>query len=448
MIDAFKKPYSLCNCCSVLATGSQASESFLSAHSLYTQQQQRGGFTENDLDFARQPDPANIPGLLGVITTSLQVIELLLNSQEFTEESIKLVLLDHLLNPTLASEEKVQFYFQPGVWKEHGIYISNLYNKIFLCFAIASRKFCYTFNSHDLSSQKSFSEQAYKCQRLLGNYYDNMFLRDQSQDSKTQLRHLRRFFAAGLVQSFGHLLMCRQSQEIEKFADLMIHFQSIVESNKSHLSFTKYDKVSFLNLYFALQYHSDSKPLLSKELAKQFCADVTSCEDLDIPEPLLFRLILNWPFDSNASSKSTKEISQTIQRLRSFESSSFPKVWPLSNSRQQLAPLFFVRVRKEKANNDDDGGNVDIISAKKAKNFRKKFNGGFDPDKREVRFEIGKNEFLCIRPQLPKSKFRHSSEVSFSIGFTLAGPVACDVTANTHNHELARVEQGVKTVES
>jgi hypothetical protein len=244
--------------------------------------------------------------------------------------------------------------------------------------------------------------------------------------------------------------MCRQSQEIEKFADLMLQFQSIVESNKSHLSFTKYDKVSFLNLYFALQYHSDSKPLLSKELAKQFCADVTSCEDLTIPEPLLFRLILNWPFDSDASSKPTKEVSQTIQRLRTFESSSFPKVWPLSNSRQQLAPLFFVRERKEKANNDDDGGNVDIISAKKAKNFfwRKKFNGVFDPDKKEVRFEIGKNEFIWIRPQLPKSKFRQSSEVSFSIGFTLAGPVACDVTANTHNLELARVEQGVKTVES
>jgi hypothetical protein len=194
---------------------------------------------------------------------------------------------------------------------------------------------------------------------------------------------------------------------------------------------------------------------LSKELAKQFCADVTSCEDLNIPEPLLFHLILNWPFDSNTSSKSTKEISQTIQKLRTFERTSFPKVWALSNSRQQLAPLFFVRERKEKAGDDDDGGNVDIISAKKAKNFRKKFNGTFDPDKREVQFKIGKNDVLCIRPQLPKSKFRQSSEVgirnsqvSFSIGFTLAGPVACDVTANTHNHELARVEQGVKTVES
>ena len=435
IIKTFKQQYTLLNCKLVMSAGSQASEFFLNAQNLYTQQeQQQGRFTEIELDFARQPDPANIPGLLGVITTSLMVIELLLGSCEFREETKKLIFLDHVLNPSPESEEKVQLYFLPKMWVSHGSYISNLYIRTSQCFAIAARKFCYTFNSNDM---KSFSEQATKCQKLLGNVYLKEQI-EQNQDCKTQLRFLRRFFAAGLVQSFGHLLVC-PSRQIDNFSNLMIQFQSIVDAN-ANLSFTPDDKVSYLNLYFALQYHSDCKTSLSRELATKFSADVCKCKDLSIPEPLLFCLILNWPFQSNANSETAKQISETIDKLRRFER----KINPNFNSRQQqLAPLFLVGKRENE--NDLSVDDCDIVSPKKIL-LRKRFEGFYDNEKREVQLKIGKNEILSIRPD-SKSKLRHSSQVSFSVGFTLAGPVACDVIDITHNLELARAEGSVKIVE-
>ena len=205
----------------------------------------------------------------------------------------------------------------------------------------------------------------------------------------------------------------------------MLKFQTIIDQNKNSLSFNSDDKIFYLNLYFAGICHSETRSVLSKDMAKQFCKDLTNQKELSIPKPWLFQVILSWPQnDEEANPDGMKTIETSLEKLKTFETSFHAKVWLPFNFVSQHRPMPLFHVKKTA-----DSSEQAFISSKVRGYFysRKHFNGIFfkDENRGHIRFKLGKSytDEFSLRTQSQNLRFRQNTEVTFTIGFTLAGLV-------------------------
>jgi len=133
----------------------------------------------------------------------------------------------------------------------------------------------------------------------------------------------------------------------------------------------------------------------------------------------------------------------SLEKLKTFEASFQSKVWLPFNfvTQRRLMPLFHVKKNAESLLSDQS-----FISSKLRGSFfsRKQFSGFFfkDENRGQISFKLGNGKSakeFYLRTQFPNLRIRQNSEVTFTVGFTLAGLVIdhfnrpfflCDFTLN------------------
>ncbi len=289
-------------------------------------------------------------------------------------------------------------------------------------------------------------------------------LRKKHLTDEHRLRLRRRFLAAGVANTFGWLSRHGLGNPSNRLMDLQGTLLAMFNIGKeSKIPLLSRDKISYMNVKFAFDFHGLQSCRLDQDLVKSFCRELVT-ENVDFAEPYFFFLLLFWPGlaatgESTTSPDTFDLLEECLGRLKDFERR-HSEAQLRSGFNFQQQPRFLLYLRQA----DSDGGRAKVASAKKLKRFvqgsrdRDMFrcggtlddsknvvmsfqvdDGGGSPSQDE---EEGSFRHLTVRNTNLFHRMKpHVKRVTFNLAFTFAGPVACFVIASDADLERERMAQ-------
>ncbi len=149
-------------------------------------------------------------------------------------------------------------------------------------------------------------------------------LRKKHLTDEHRLRLRRRFLAAGVANTFGWLSRHGLGNPSNRLMDLQGTLLAMFNIGKeSKIPLLSRDKISYMNVKFAFDFHGLQSCRLDQDLVKSFCRELVT-ENVDFAEPYFFFLLLFWPGlaspgESTTSPDTFDLLEECIGRLKDFE---------------------------------------------------------------------------------------------------------------------------------
>ncbi len=385
--------------------------------------------------------PRNNYGLFGVIDSNLMVIKHLLETEELKEtegrNSFMRVLVGEV-TPFVWAENYTEVLRS---WKDHLNFVSGLYENTKECLYLLTRKMTYvdtlSYDRDQIELLENLEHYIDEVNSIFGS--KNPVWRQQLErkniDPEQKMNILRLFLAVGVANTFGWLSRLRIRNVDTKISDLQkIATTMATVSAEAKLPMSTRDKISYMNIKFAFDFHQMSRNCtLSEERVKDFCKRLVS-DEAKFAEPYFFYLLLFWPDLNKSTPSDTFELLRgCISELKRFEKLQ-------SESEQPPPPRFLFYLSQHW-----EDGRPKLSSAKNGKNFNNAFRypGRLDENKNVVMSWGGGDQVaeLTVRNINLAYKLKpYVRSVTFSLVFTFAGPVACFLTDDAQDVEMKRME--------
>ena len=198
-------------------------------------------------------------------------------------------------------------------------------------------------------------------------------------------------------------------------------------------SFETLDKIAYINVYFAMKYNRKNDYIvLQEDLVLRFLKELIQI-DGKVSEPYLFYLMLMWPSEPKNDIEDEDEIFHCLQKLVQLEDQNRPC---RDNSFHKLPLLFCI---------GEETGMHKLLPVHQGKMPReaKRFHGKLD-GRSSVEMELKTGNVLSVRvADLRFRTLNRIEDVSFYIGFTIFGPVACDYEFTRFSDEKHALRQRV-----
>ena len=385
--------------------------------------------------------PRNNYGLFGVIDSNLMVIKHLLETEELKETEGRNFFMRVLVGEVTPFVWAENYTEVLRSWKDHLNFVSGLYENTKECLYLLTRKMTYvdtlSYDRDQIELLENLEHYIDEVNSIFGS--KNPVWRQQLErkniDPEQKMNILRRFLAVGVANTFGWLSRLRIRNVDTKISDLQkIATTMATVSAEAKLPMSTRDKISYMNIKFAFDFHQMSRNCtLSEERVKDFCKRLVS-DEAKFAEPYFFYLLLFWPDLNKSTPSDTFELLRgCISELKRFEKLQ-------SESEQPPPPRFLFYLSQHW-----EDGRPKLSSAKNGKNFNNAFRypGRLDENKNVVMSWGGGDQVaeLTVRNINLAYKLKpYVRSVTFSLVFTFAGPVACFLTDDAQDVEMKRME--------
>ena len=437
--------YSLSECGDEIDVGKKATDNYCKAANKLNEliKQQKTKYSNyvmiQDDDEYGFNDPTIHPPYLGQIETNMSITQLMLESTELSEQKNKTVFLEMLYNHSL----DIDTFFR-GItsypWEEYMEFISTIFSRSHECLTKITTNLSYVTASSNIYTTNMIAKI-----RNLVPKFNKCFLQDidipwmeclgKLKQPSAKADYLRKLFKLYAMYSFGWLKL---DENLPNHQQKLLQFQEIITSSQDKETFETKDKIVYVNVFFALKYTKYDNIRLNGDLVLGFLKELVR-NGVDISEPYLFYLMLIWP--TEISDDIDQDIFLCIEKLKELESLN------VKRSHGYKPPVLFFLGKGKGADK------LLPFHSNKAKQSRRqiqeeasRFRGKLDG---ESNVEITSHTGSVISVRMADLRFRALNkieEVSFLIGFTFGGPVACDYELTRRQDEALALRERVDTM--
>ena len=431
------------NSLEVLELAIEAAKNFRKAQDLY---QPRSGIIEIDTTDDLDESSANFPGYFGETDINLMVVQHLFKSWDLSADKQKENFISILRRES--SLDLRQIFLSVDAERMYGsisIFIENLYDRSMYCLENVDKKLSYQ-NINKIGNErefelKTFAKQIDELNSCFGikriNWQEMMDNNDDENEKKKKFAKLRRHHRGKLTTSFMWLIRKKgyyrgsNADEIVELEKCLARMVWLAQKSKDIIMEPK-DKLAYINVAFAMVYKKIKHQYINYETTLGFCTDLVQ-EDCIFPEPYLFYFLLNW----SQQSKEVENLKKCVTKLKEFAGNYTDVIMFRSNVAivNKMDPIFFL---KEGIGFDRMLKHTESVGVSPTGALR--FKGNNDNNKYVKVFFNGDRDFLTLRPRNLHQRGKNADEVTFTICFTLAGPMASDILSNEAEEEAERIQ--------